>query len=397
MSAIYIDCYSMVLLIFLLIFSNRQECMSAEKPQKRIFVLLLWATELLLLTDILSRMDGKPEFSLVCRAANYFLFAVGPALAVLWFLYICSRILPVPSTKKTLLTALLLLCLANFIFVTVMAPFGKIYYFDSAFAYHRGPLFLLPTVLMTTMVLISEVLIAVNFDNIDRLEFISLILSPIVPVCCGFLQVASYSLPILLSGVAFSLVIIFINIQDRNMNIDYLTGVYNRRSLDVRMRQEIRASTPRKTFSAILIDIDDFKGINDHFGHSIGDKALEDAAFILRKSLRADDLVTRYGGDEFCIILDVSSQKRLKEIIQRIHANVESFNETGKRSYRLAFSMECAVYEAGSGLTMEEFQEKIDKLMYKDKHVNHRRKHMQKTYSQRGRSPSNPSFPENQK
>jgi diguanylate cyclase (GGDEF)-like protein len=369
----------MVLLIFLLIFSNRQECMSAEKPQKRIFVILLWATELLLLADILGRLDGKPEFSLVCRAANYFLFAVGPALWVLWFLYICSRILPVPSTKKTLLTAQFLLCLANFIFVTVMAPFGKIYYFDSAFVYHRGPLFLLPTILMTAMAFISEVLVAVNFNNIDRLEFISLICSPIVPACCGFLQVAFYSLPILLSGLAFSLVIIFINIQDRNMNIDYLTGVYNRRSLDVRMRQEIRGSTQKRTFSAILIDIDDFKGINDRFGHNIGDKALEDAAFILRKSLRADDLVTRYGGDEFCIILDVSSEKKLKEIIQRIRINVKSFNETGKRSYRLAFSMGYAVYEAGSGLTMEEFQKKIDQLMYKDKRVNHRMKQMKNT------------------
>lgn len=377
MSAIYIDCYSMVLLFFLLSFSNRQECMLAQRPQKRIFVLLLWATEMLLLADILGRLDGKPEFSLVCRAANYFLLAVGPALGVLWFLYICSRILPVPSTKKTLLTVLLLLCLANFILVTVMAPFGKIYYFDSALVYHRGPLFLLPAIVMTAIVLISEVLVAVNFNNIDRLEFISLMFSPIVPVCCGFLQVAFYSFSLLLSGVAFSLMIVFINNQDRNMNIDYLTGVYNRRSLDVRMRQEIRASTPKKTFSAILIDIDDFKGINDRFGHSVGDKALEDAAFILRKSLRADDLVTRYGGDEFCIILDVSSQKRLKEIIQRIRTNVKSFNKTGKRSYCLAFSMGYAVYEPGSGLTMEEFQKKIDKLMYIDKRANHRKKQVE--------------------
>ena len=378
MSAMCIDLYSMVLLAFLLLFSDRQQCVPAEKRQRKIFTLILWATEFLLLTDIFSRLDGRPEFRIPCQIASYLLAAVGPFFGALWFLYTCSCILPVASTKKSLLTVLLLICLANFVAVTAMLPFGHVYFFDAAFAYHRGPLFMLPTIVLTIVLVVSEVLVAINYSNIDRWEFTSLMFFPIPPVCCGLLQTGFHTFPMMLNGTAFSLLIIFINIQNRNMNIDYLTGVYNRRSLDVRMQQEIRVSTRRKTFSAILIDIDDFKEINDCYGHNAGDNALEDAASILRKSFRSDDLVTRYGGDEFCIILNVSNQRKLREIIQRVRTNVQNFNETAKRPYHLSFSMGYAVYEAGSGLTMEQFQNKIDELMYKDKHVNHRRKHKQK-------------------
>ena len=74
-------------------------------------------------------------------------------------------------------------------------------------------------------------------------------------------------------------------------------------------------SNREKVFSAILIDINNFKYINDTYGHNIGDSALEAAAKLLKSCLRTSDFIARYGGDEFCIIPDISNKNDLEALI----------------------------------------------------------------------------------
>ncbi|HRZ66218.1 MAG TPA: GGDEF domain-containing protein, partial [Spirochaetia bacterium] len=73
-----------------------------------------------------------------------------------------------------------------------------------------------------------------------------------------------------------------------------------------------------------MVDLDDFKSINDRLGHEAGDRALEDAAAILRASVRAEDLVTRFGGDEFVVLLPNATEESLAEIAGRIRRRTES-------------------------------------------------------------------------
>jgi diguanylate cyclase (GGDEF)-like protein len=98
---------------------------------------------------------------------------------------------------------------------------------------------------------------------------------------------------------------------------DGLTGLYNHRAFHDRLRQElVRASAAHETVALVMLDLDDFKKVNDVYGHGIGDQLLHQVSDVLRASIRATDVVCRVGGEEFAVILpsgDVRSSVALAE------------------------------------------------------------------------------------
>ncbi|NIQ92906.1 MAG: sensor domain-containing diguanylate cyclase, partial [Desulfuromonadales bacterium] len=119
---------------------------------------------------------------------------------------------------------------------------------------------------------------------------------------------------------------------------DPLTGLHNRRFLKQRMEEELnRSSRQGLSLAVMMIDLDYFKAYNDLCGHLAGDKALEKLADILRNSSRSMDIVTRFGGEEFCIILPGASNdetelvaSRIQEAIGREHFVAEELLPRGR-------------------------------------------------------------------
>jgi diguanylate cyclase (GGDEF)-like protein len=90
----------------------------------------------------------------------------------------------------------------------------------------------------------------------------------------------------------------------KRVYIDSLTGVYNRAFLDEKIAEILQnARDEGKVLSVVMFDIDYFKRINDLYGHAVGDQVLREFAEFLKNSLRAGDILIRYGGDEFLAIL----------------------------------------------------------------------------------------------
>jgi diguanylate cyclase (GGDEF)-like protein len=107
-------------------------------------------------------------------------------------------------------------------------------------------------------------------------------------------------------------------------NTDVLTGLLNRRALIARLEYEIdRAQRYGTELSLILCDLDRFKEINGSFGHDEGDRALRIISEILKGCLRKSDVVGRYGGDEFMIILPGTFAKGAEEFAERLRHEVE--------------------------------------------------------------------------
>ena len=111
---------------------------------------------------------------------------------------------------------------------------------------------------------------------------------------------------------------------DRISNIDTLTGATNRRNLNdmihVGISKYIQEGTP---FSIILCDLDFFKQINDRHGHLIGDFVLKAVAKLLQDSVRPEDIVIRYGGEEFIILLSATNQLETFNIAERLRLEIE--------------------------------------------------------------------------
>ncbi|WP_310620040.1 GGDEF domain-containing protein [Flexibacterium corallicola] len=105
--------------------------------------------------------------------------------------------------------------------------------------------------------------------------------------------------------------------------LDPLTQTYNRRYFNNYLEQVQTLQPLKKNFSLILIDVDHFKRINDRFGHQTGDRILLHIADILRSTVRVEDVVCRYGGEEFTVLLNAISARQSAEIAENIRNNVE--------------------------------------------------------------------------
>ena len=358
------------LILGFLIFSSVRDLHNriGEIRSQQYFILMLTVTFIEIAADALSRMDGSTGIIFdIYTASNMILFLLNPLLMIIWMLYVCDQLSIKNNVRKRALVVFLILTAANAV-VSLSTPFsGLIYYFDSANVYHRGPLFMITGTAMLLMAVYTELLLIKYRRNVERNHFISLLVFLMLPVAASILQILVYGYAFALNATVYSELIVFVYVQNRNLDRDYLTGLYNRRKLDNYLNKKMMAADENHQLAAILLDVDNFKSINDKLGHTAGDTALINVAMLLRSITRSDTMVARYGGDEFCIVADVLRRSDLYAIMKRIRNSTESFNSSADRAFHLSFSIGGDIYDPASGMTVSEFQTHIDELMYNDK------------------------------
>ena len=152
---------------------------------------------------------------------------------------------------------------------------------------------------------------------------------------------------------------------------DELTKLYNRRGFLTLATQQIKISRRlKRSILLIFADVDDFKAINDSYGHAEGDAALKDLTEILKQTFRESDIIARIGGDEFVILITDFHSGEKEVYLKRLHDNLEHFNgRNGKkaRPYILTISTGMVVYDHMTSSTLEEMLSHADSRMYKQK------------------------------
>jgi len=153
---------------------------------------------------------------------------------------------------------------------------------------------------------------------------------------------------------------------------DPLTGLYNRHYFNEVIGQEFkRAKRYKHPFCLLLVDMDNLKEINNRFGHLAGDQALCEVAQILCRSFRSADMIFRYGGDEFLILL---AQTEGHEAARRLKEAVEEWNGKNNPGFRLGLSIGSAVWRPNEGKDLNDILQEADRLMYVDKLSNKSKK-----------------------
>jgi diguanylate cyclase (GGDEF)-like protein len=148
--------------------------------------------------------------------------------------------------------------------------------------------------------------------------------------------------------------------------IDPLTNLFNRRYMEeIIPKEQARADRGHREISFLIIDCDDFKGINTRFGHFGGDIYLKDFARLLKTTFRGSDTILRMGGDEFMVILPETSNAQAGRAAERLRWEVDWRNQASQASYQLAFSCGIATYQAGR--RMDDVLREADDSLYRAK------------------------------
>ncbi len=148
-------------------------------------------------------------------------------------------------------------------------------------------------------------------------------------------------------------------------NTDPLTGIFNRHYFNNYI-EDFKRDNRKTEIALIMLDVDRFKYINDHYGHNIGDIVLVEVAEILQSQARGSDFVVRYGGDEFLIVLLDSDEVAIKAYVDRIHSTLANWNKnTEILDHDMEFSIGCDVYEEGKHIM--DVIKSADERMYANK------------------------------
>jgi diguanylate cyclase len=155
-------------------------------------------------------------------------------------------------------------------------------------------------------------------------------------------------------------------------SLDALTGIANRRSFDIAMQCWIRAhEKSEEPFTTAIFDLDNFKLINDNFGHPVGDQVLSFAALELSKNIRSSDFLARYGGEEFVILSEgmrlPDSEKRFSEVLKQIEMTCYKCSSDEKGAFSISITASCGVAEYAWGESADDLIRRADEALYEAK------------------------------
>lgn len=223
-------------------------------------------------------------------------------------------------------------------------------------------------ILCNSVYIVGTIFQLLCFGKIIGRERTRHLLSLFVPPAVGIvLQHFLGGANVVWSCTVISVLYYYINILREKVNFDYLSGLYNRMQADEYIDYKIKHAAKNHSFSGMMIDVDNFKFINDNFGHSEGDRAIEKVSQILKHTVAKNDFVARQGGDEFLLILETDDFDSLSKIASRLTIAFEKFNRNNKYPYDITISMGYDVYKAGCLITRKQFLRHIDELMYQNK------------------------------
>jgi len=150
--------------------------------------------------------------------------------------------------------------------------------------------------------------------------------------------------------------------------MDELTRLYNRRGFMALAGTHIKSAERTQTsFSVVFIDLDGMKHINDTLGHLEGDRALVEAASLLSRSTRQSDILARFGGDEFVLLITTTEKNAADSIRRRLQEQLDACNAQPGRRYRLSFSTGVVTAGVDRSVSLEELMAEADALMYRQK------------------------------
>lgn len=320
---------------------------------------MLAVTLVALVTETISFLiDGQPFRGCYTLVVLTNTLCTGSTVLVgfLWCLFVDFRIYR--STRRLhrkILTLGIPLLLVQILIVINLFGTGLIFHVSAENVYSRGPLnFLLYA---TLFFYFAESIYRVTRSKQTgiTIEFFPVFYFVIPCILGTVVQGIFYGLSTGWLAVAVAMVFIHIQLQNINTFVDETSGLFNRKYMNFYL-EKAHKTNPRQLYG-IMMDVNDFKKINDRYGHSMGDRAIREIGKILSASLPEDAVAIRMAGDEFVILLSRGNGKMLEDTRAAIEDGLRHFNQTTTAPFKLSFSMGLVRY---NGRSTESFLNELD-------------------------------------
>lgn len=340
--------------------------------QAKTFSTLILLTALTIIADATTVMlDGNtaPGVRWILVASVVFGYTFQSLICLFWFRYVREVVIPKKEHSFFANAVQAIPAIFCVIIAAASCRTGWLFRYSDANAYSRGPLFPL-AVGISLLYLFSGYIMAIRYRrNIDRRVFFALLCFALPPAIGGIIQSFLYGVSLLWPGMTFSLLIIYLAIQNESISLDYLTGINNRQSFDAELARKITAAKNGKPFAVMLIDIDNFQSINDRFGHMEGDKVLVRVARLLTAFFQTNGFVARYGGDEFAVIVDILRVNDLSWHKLQLQNRIDEANRARRKGQVISLSIGSAPYLPSDKLTPDQYLTQIHNLLRLDQIV----------------------------
>lgn len=360
--------------IFALIILSRLTGDLGTNLEIRVFKMIMRIFIVMMAADGYTQLQYNDviEVPLITVAVGYstYQFFLG-VLSILWMIYAELQITGEMPKKKVMIAGIWIPSVIIFVLAYGSIWTGWYYTFDENAHFVRGPLFPVMNAIAYAYFIVTTVHAFIAYareTSLARKRRLLLIAGFIVsPVIGATLQLVVGGYPFLQPSVCIAFMIIFVNIQSAQINVDALTGLNNRKSMENYVTTLIQNATEENPFYFYIIDADKFKTINDTYGHIEGDKALCYIADALR--MTADNFngfISRYGGDEFIAVVTGAKIGQPEDFVTQMEINLATVCEKHGISYPLKVStgyVTCTTHDSLIGTLIAE----ADQMLYAQK------------------------------
>lgn len=317
-----------------------------------------------LITEIVT-VESWLSLSYICKTLQHLTLIIG---VFTWAIYAASLILDGSSLKKRYSIKSILLTFP--VLPPIVLPFfnlqtHQLFYIDESANYIRGPWYDWELMYLFIFSAIPALALLIHSSRESgAMSRFNLRVSAIFPLClfAGWALSFTNQLPPALSAIIMlALLLLFMGSMMQQVSIDSLTQVNNRQNLLEFMTQKLK--NHNKDVYLLMMDMDDFKSINDNYGHIEGDRALVSASSSIKAacgSFVPRPYIARYGGDEFIVVVETDNSDKITTLTDAIRENLSSYSNN--LPYELNMSIGVAKHRDGQA--PKELIREADQLLY---------------------------------